>query len=69
MLLPDSNNILKCIWKGSYTALRKVNDTNYDIDLGHRVTFLHIHLLRIWNERENEVMVNIVIVEEEEDVE
>ena len=49
--------------------MRKVNDTNYKINLGHRVTCLHINLLRLWNEREHEARVNIVIVEEEKDVE
>ena len=49
--------------------MRKVNDTNYKIDLGHRVTCLHINLLRLWNERTNEATVNVVIVEEEKDVE
>ena len=37
-LLPDINNSLLCNWKGPYTFLRKVNDTNYEIHLGHRVT-------------------------------
>ena len=46
-----------------------MNDTNYEIYLGHRVTCLHINLLRLWNERENEATVNAVIVEEEGDVE
>ena len=46
-----------------------MNDTNYDIDLCHRVTCLHINLLRLWNERESETIVNVVIVEEEGDVE
>ena len=35
VLLPDSNNSLLCNWKGPYTVLRKVNDTYYEIDLGH----------------------------------
>ena len=55
--------------------MRKVNDTNYEIDLGHRVTCLHINLLRLWNERmtesahEPEPAVNIILVEEDGDVE
>ena len=68
--MPDSNNILLCNWKGPYTVLRRVNDRNYEIDFGHRVTFLHINLLRLWNERTNEeATVNLVIVEDEGDVE
>ena len=66
VLLPDSNNSLLCNWKGQYTVLRKVNETNYDIDLGHRVTWLHINLLRLWNERTDEPAVNVVIVEDED---
>ena len=50
VLLSDSNNCLLCNWKGPYIVLRKVNDTNYEIDLVHRVTWLHINLLRLWNE-------------------
>ena len=69
ILLPDSNNSLPCNWKGPYTILRKVNDANYEIDLGYRVICLHSNLLRLWNEREDEAVVNIVIVEEEGDVE
>ena len=75
LLLPDSNNSLLSIWKELYTVLRKVNDTNYENDLGHRVTCLHINLLRLWNERmtdsahESEPAMNVVIVEEDGDVE
>ena len=46
-----------------------MNDTNYEFDLGRGVTCLHINLLRLWNERENEALINVVIVEEEGDVE
>ena len=49
--------------------MRKVYDTNYEIDLGHRVTCLHINLLRLWIERENEATVIVVIVEEDTDEE
>ena len=69
VLLPDSNNSLLCNWKGPYTVFEKVNDTNYEIDLGHRVTCLHINLLRLWNERTDEPAVNVVILEEEGEVE
>ena len=44
--------------------MRKVNDTHYEIDLGHRVTYLHFNLLRLWNERTDEPAVNVVILEE-----
>ena len=65
VLLPDSNNSLLCNWKGSYTVLRKVNDMNYEINLGHRMTCLHINLLTLWNERTHEPAVNVVIIEED----
>ena len=41
-----------------------MNDTNYEIDLVHRVTCLHINLLRLWNERTDEPAVNVVIVDQ-----
>ena len=69
VLLPDSNNSFLCNWKRPYTVLRKVNDTNYEIHLLHPVTCLHINLLRLRNERENEATVNVIIIEEEADVE
>ena len=75
VLLPDSNNSLLCNLKGPYTVLRKVNDTNYEIDLCHRVTCQNINLLRLCNERmtesahEPDPAVNVVIVEKEKDVE
>ena len=50
VLLPDSNNSLLCNWKGQHT---KVNDTNYEIDLGHRVACLHINLFIETIERKN----------------
>ena len=49
--------------------MRKVHDTNYEIDLGHRVTCSHINVLRLWNERTDEPAVNVVILEEEGEVE
>ena len=69
VLLSDGNNSLLCNWKGPYAVLRKVNDTNYEIDLAHRVTYLHINILRLWNERTDEPAVNVVVVEHDEDVE
>ena len=65
VLLPDGDNSLLCNWKGQHTVLRKVNDTNYEIDLGHRVACLHINLLRLQNERTDERAVNVVIVEQD----
>ena len=55
--------------------MRKVNETNYKIYLGHRVSCLHNNLLRLSYERitesahEPETAVNIVLVEEDGDVE
>ena len=42
-LLLDSNSSLLCNWMGPCTVLRKVNDVNYEIDLGHPVTCLHFN--------------------------
>ena len=47
--------------------LRRVNETNYEIDLGTRVTTLHIYLLRELHERPDQVSaVNIVLTEDAE---
>ena len=50
VLLQDINNSLLCNRKRPYTVLRKVNDTNYEANLGYRVIFLHINLCEM-NER------------------
>ena len=42
-----------------------MNDTNYEIDLGHRVTCLHVNLLKLWIEITDQPAVNVVIVEED----
>ena len=47
-----------------------MHDTNYEINLSHRVTCLHINLLRLWNKRKNkEATVNVMIVEDDGHVE
>ena len=51
---------LMASWKEPFTVLRRVNGTNYEIDLGTRVTTLHIDLLREWYERLEVRAVNLV---------
>ena len=54
-------------WEGPFTVLRRVNETNYELDLGTRVTTLHINLLREWHERPDQVRaVNLVLTEDAE---
>jgi hypothetical protein len=67
MLLPTSNNKLLATWQGPFTVLRQVNETNYEVDLGHRFTTLHINLLKEWYERDTELEqeVNMILVAEE----
>ena len=55
--------------EGTVYSFENVNHTDYEIDLGQRVTCLHINLLRLWNERTDEPAVNVVILEEDGDVE
>ena len=63
--MPSNSNKLMASWEGPFTVLRRVNETNYEIDLGTRVTALHRNLLREWNERSDQVStVNLVLTED-----
>ena len=67
ILLPSNSNKLMASWEGPFTVLRRVNETNYEIDLGTRVTTLHINLLREWHERSDQVSaVNLILREDAE---
>ena len=54
VLLPTSNDKLLAQWQGPYVVRRKVNDVNYEIDLGSRkrkrFRLFHINMLRRWYE-------------------
>ena len=63
ILMPTSNNKLMATWKGPYTVLRRLQNNNYELDLGKRKTVLHINSLRKYNEDETPNTVNVVISE------
>ena len=67
ILLPTDSNKMMASWEGPFTVLRRVNETNYEIDLGTRVTTLYINLLREMHERSDQVSaVNLVLTEDAE---
>jgi hypothetical protein len=58
VLMPSSNHKMLATWQGPYTVLRRVNDSNYTIDMGNRTTTLHINMLKLFVERPTGVSVN-----------
>jgi hypothetical protein len=63
ILQPTSSFKLLAQWAGPYPVTRKLNTFNYEIDLGHRKTVLHINLLRKWEERVETV--NVITVHDD----
>jgi hypothetical protein len=63
ILQPTSSFKLLAQWSGPYSVTKKLNSFNYEVDLGHRKTVLHINLLRKWEERVETV--NIITVNED----
>ena len=53
-MLPISTNKLLAQWQGPYIIQRKINDVNYEINLGskkrQRFHVFHINMLRLWYE-------------------
>ena len=54
VLLPTSTDKLLAQWQGPYVVQKKINDVNYQIDLGskkrNRFHVFHINMLRLWYE-------------------
>ena len=65
IMLPSNSNKLIASWEGPFTVLRRVNETNYEIDLVTRVTTLHINILREWHERSDQVRAVILVLTED----
>jgi transposase InsO family protein len=63
VLLPSSTNRMLAQWQGPFTVIRKVNTMNYEIDLGHRHTTLHVNMLKLVEERAP-VIANVVLLDE-----
>jgi hypothetical protein len=63
ILQPTSSFKLLAQWAGPYPVTKKLNSFNYEIDLGHRKTILHINLLRKWEERVETV--NVITINED----
>jgi len=63
VLHPTSTFKLLAQWAGPYPITRKLNTSNYEIDLGHRKTILHINVLRKWEERTE--IINVITVNDD----
>ncbi len=51
VLLPTDNNKLLLRWKGPYPITRVLNDWDYRIDMGGRVSTFHINMLKKYEAR------------------
>ena len=51
ILLPSSENRLLCKWTGPGIILKRRNDVSYEVQIGRRISTLHINLLRPFIER------------------
>lgn len=60
VLIPTSNFKLFATWSGPYAVTRRVDEFNYELDLGHRKAILHINLLKKFHEANTSV--NTVVV-------
>jgi len=63
ILLPTSDNKLLAQWQGPFRVLRRCENNNYELDLGHRKAILHINCLRKYEapDADNVQQVNMII--------
>ena len=54
LLLPVKKNKLELTWKGPYVINRKINDYDYEIEVGTTKKIYHINLLKQYQERDKE---------------
>ncbi|KAM7297992.1 uncharacterized protein ISCGN_023143 [Ixodes scapularis] len=52
LLIPSKKNKLQLQWKGPYRVVRKRNEADYEVDLGHATKLFHINMLKRYEERE-----------------
>jgi transposase InsO family protein len=81
VLMPSSTHKMLATWQGPFPVVRRVNDSNYTVDLGSRTSTLHVNMLKLFVEREeagkgpggkigvgegsDRGQVNVVVVDEE----
>src|SRR5260221_2407879 len=56
LLLPTNNNKLLLTWNGPFRIKERVNDMDYRVDLGHKTRMFHANLLKLYVERETNVL-------------
>ncbi|XP_078000635.1 uncharacterized protein LOC144453240 [Glandiceps talaboti] len=63
LLLPTSSGKLEASWHGPYTVTRRLNEVNYEIDVGikrKRLRTFHVNLLKLWVERKECLLTELV---------
>jgi hypothetical protein len=66
VLLPEDGRKMHAFWRGPYDVLRRIDDFNYETNMGQRKnTIMHINMLKKFNERVEAV--NTVITADAED--
>jgi predicted DNA-binding protein (UPF0278 family) len=65
VLLPTDRNKMMLQWKGPFHVTGKINDVDYKVNMGNKVNKFHINLLKKYEERNDEILAGIAIVEAE----
>ena len=65
LLLPTSHNKLMLQWKGPFEVVEVTNRMDYKVKVGDRVGTYHINLLKKYEEREEQVVSGMAIIEAE----
>lgn len=63
VLMPTSSNKLFAVWKGPFKVLKRHDNQNYELQMGHRKAMLHINSLRkFYPETNDKNGLNLMIV-------
>jgi hypothetical protein len=67
ILRPTSPNKLLAKLDGPFPVVRKVDQFNYIVNLGHRNAAFNINSLRLYKQRQQDIAVNIVLTRDDSD--
>jgi hypothetical protein len=63
LIVQPTSTLKLCVkWDGPWVVTRKLNEVNYEIDMGRHKTVLQISLFKNWEERSK--LINLVIIDE-----